>query len=214
LKNLESQSNEDLDLQPEDGRIGEKRLARGLEDVSYLFLTQTGGEAEKGSQNARPEQAHPQPASPAAPMVLRAAPAISRESLISLLSKNAAVLEEGLRSIDVNVPCDPFGSVDVLLLDSLDQFVIAEVDAAPNDGSLLRGIGHFDWLVRNVPVLRRMYQGRAIDFSAQPRLFLIAPGFSHLLKCAGQRNANPRVCCFGYRTVALPGGMGVYFESA
>jgi len=209
---LESQSNDDLDLQAEDNRRSEKRLARGLEDVSYLFLSQAGGEAEKGSQEARPEQARPQPSPPATPVVLRAAPAINRELLISLLTRNAAVLEDGLRSIDVNVPCDPFGSIDLLLLDSLDQFVIAEVDAASNDGSLLRGIGHFDWLVRNTPVLRRMYQGRAINFSAQPRLFLIAPIFSQLLKCAVQRNANPRVCCFGYRTVALPGGMGVFFE--
>jgi hypothetical protein len=211
---LESQSNDDLDLQAEDSRRGEKRLARGLEDVSYLFLSQAGGEAEKGSQEARPEQAHTQPSPPATPLVLRAAPAINRELLISLLTRNTAVLEDGLRSIDVNVPCDPFGSIDLLLLDSLDQFVIAEVDAASNDGSLLRGIGHFDWLVRNTPVLRRMYQGRAINFSAQPRLFLIAPIFSQLLKCAVQRNANPRVGCFGYRTVALPGGMGVFFEPA
>jgi len=209
---LESQRNEDLDLQADDGRKGEKRLARGLEDVSYLFLSQAGGEAEKGSQNARPEQAHPQSAPPAAPVVLRAAPAISQESLVSLLNRNAAVLEEGLRSIDVNVPCDPFGTIDLLLLDGRDQFVIAEIDAVPNDSSLLRGISHFDWFVRNVPVLRRMYQGRAINFSAQPRLFLIAPVFSQLLKCVAQRNANPPICCFGYRTVALPGGMGVYFE--
>jgi hypothetical protein len=209
---LESQSNEDLDLQTEDSRRGEKRLARGLEDVSYLFLSQAGGAAEKGNQEARPEQAHPQPSPPASTVVLRAAPAINRELLISLLTRNAAVLEDGLRSIDANVPCDPFGSIDLLLLDSLDQFVIAEVDTAQNDGSLLRGIGYFDWLVRNTPVLRRMYQGRAINFSAQPRLFLIAPIFSLLLKCAAQRNTNPMVCCFGYRTVALPGGMGVFFE--
>jgi hypothetical protein len=209
---LESQSNEDLDIQSEDGRKGEKRLARGLEDVSYLFLSQSGGEAEKGSQNSHSEQAHPQSAPPAAPVVLRAAPAINRELLISLLTRNAAVLEDGLRFIDSNVPCDPFGSIDLLLLDSLDQFVIAEIDAAPSDGSLLRGIGHFDWIVRNTPVLRRMYQGRAINFSAQPRLFLIAPIFSPLLRCAVQRNVNPKVCCFGYRTVTLPGGMGVFFE--
>jgi len=209
---LESQSNEDLDLQTEDSCRGEKRLARGLEDVSYLFLSQAGGAAEKGNQEARPEQAHPQPSPPASTVVLRAAPAINRELLISLLTRNAAVLEDGLRSIDANVPCDPFGSIDLLLLDSLDQFVIAEVDTAQNDGSLLRGIGYFDWLVRNTPVLRRMYQGRAINFSAQPRLFLIAPIFSLLLKCAAQRNTNPMVCCFGYRTVALPGGMGVFFE--
>ncbi len=207
-------SDEDIELQFEDGHKGEKRLARGLEDVSYLFLSQTGGEAEKGGRNSCSEQAQPQQAPSAAPVVLRAAPAVNRELLISLLARNAAVLEDGLRSIDMNVPCDPFGSIDLLLLDGLDQLVVAEVDAAFNDGSLLRGIGHFDWMVRNTPVLRRMYQGRTINFSVPPRLFLIAPVFSRLLKCAAERNSNPKTFCFGYRAVSLPGGTGVFFEPA
>jgi len=209
MQDFEPQNDEDL--VPDEGRKGEKRLARGLEDVSYLFLSQTGGEAEKG-QKAPSERLQPQPAPPVFPMVLRAASALNRDSLISLLNKNAAVMEDGLRCIDLNVPCDPFGSIDLLLLDSLDQLVVAEVDAAQNDGSLLRGIGHFDWLSRNTPVLRRMYQGRAINFSAQPRLFLIAPAFSQLLQCGVKRTANPKVCCFGYRAVTLPGGLGVFFE--
>jgi hypothetical protein len=211
---LEPQLNEDIDLQPEDSRRSERRLARGLEDVSYLFLSPSGSEAEKGAgQNAPSEQARPQPAPAAAPIVLKASSAINRDLLISLLSKNAAVLEEGLRFIDVNVPCDPFGSLDLLLLDSLDQLVIVALDTVPNDSLFLRGIGHFDWLVRNTPVLRRMYQGRVINFSTQPRLFLIAPGFSLLLKCAAQRSVSPKICCLGYHAVALPGGTGIFFET-
>jgi hypothetical protein len=208
---LEPQLNEDIEDQPEDNRRGERRLARGLEDVSYLFLSPSGGETEKGSgQNAPSEQAHPQPAP--APIVLKASSAINRDLLISLLSKNAAVLEDGMRFIDINVPCDPFGSLDLLLLDSLDQLVIVALDNVPNDGLYLRGIGHFDWLVRNTPVLRRMYQGRVINFSSQPRLILIAPGFSLLLKCAAQRSVSPKICCVGYHAVALPGGVGIFFE--
>jgi hypothetical protein len=210
---LEPQLNENADLQPEDNRRNERRLARGLEDVSYLFLSPSGSEADKGEgQNAPSKQTCPQPAPPETPIVLKASSAIKRESLISLLSQNAAVLEEGMRFIDVNVPCDPFGSLDLLLLDSLDQLVIAALDTVLNDGLFLQGIGHFDWLVRNTPVLRRMYQGRVINFSAQPRLFLIAPAFSLLLKCAAQRSASPKIRCLGYHTVALPGGTGIFFE--
>jgi hypothetical protein len=202
-----------MDLQPEDNRRSERRLARGLEDVSYLFLSSSGGESEKGAgQNAPSEQSRLQPAPVATPIVLKASFAINREMLISLLSKNAAVLEDGLRFIDVNVPCDPFGSLDLLLLDSLDRLVIVALDAVLNDGLFLRGIGHFDWLVRNTPVLRRMYQGRVINFSAQPRLFLVAPGFSPLLKCAAQRSESPNICCLGYHAVTLPGGVGIFFE--
>jgi hypothetical protein len=213
MQNLESQRNEDLDFEADESPRNEKRLARGLEDVSYLFLSQTGGEAEK-KPNPPPEPTNPQPAPPAPPMILRASSAMNRELLISLLNKNAAVLEDGLRSIDLNIPCDPYGPIDMLLLDGLDQFVIAEIDAAPNDGSFLRGIGHFDWFSRNIPVLRRMYQGRSINFSAPPRLLLIAPAFSQLLKCAARRSASPKICFFEYRAIAIPGGLGLFFEPA
>jgi hypothetical protein len=202
-----------MDLQPEDSRRGEKRLARGLEDISYLFFSTPGGEAEKGAgQNTPSEQTRPQTA--ANHVVLKASSAISRESLISLLVNNAAALEDGMRFIDANVPCDPYGSIDMLLLDSLDRLVVVALDTVSNDGLFLQGIGHFDWLVRNTPVLRRMYQGKVVNFSAQPRLFLVAPNFSPLMKCAAQRSANPKICCLGYRSIALPGGVGILFEPA
>jgi len=207
---LDRLTDELTELQPENK--AEKRLARGLEDVSYLFLSQTAGERQDSAQGQNPAPAL-QPAHPANTIVLRASPPISRELLLSLLSKNAAVLENGMRVIDANVPCDPFGPVDLLALDGVDQPVIIDVDTAQIDTSLLRGIGQFDWFVRNTPILRRMYQGMAVNFSAQPRLFLVAPGFSPLLRCAAQRNANPKVSCFGYHSVAISGGVGVLFEA-
>jgi hypothetical protein len=210
---LEPQLNEDMDIQPEDSRRGERRLARGLEDVSYLFFSPSGGETEKGAGQTPPELPRPQPTVNAAPIVLKAS-TINREALISLLVNNAAVLEDGMRFVDTNVPCDPYGPIDLLLLDSVDRLVVVALDAVSNDGLFLQGIGHFDWLVRNTPVLRRMYQGRVINFSAEPRLFLIAPSFSLRMKCAVQRSASPKICCLGYHAVALPGGVGIFFEPA
>ncbi len=68
---------------------------------------------------------------PEEPILLRASPAVNRESLISLLNDNAAVLEEGMRAIDANVPCAPFGSMDLVALGSLDQLCIINVDTFP-----------------------------------------------------------------------------------
>jgi hypothetical protein len=165
-------------------------------------------------QNALPEQVLSEPAQPITPILLRASPAINRELLITLLNKNAAVLEEGMRTIDANVPCDPFGPIDLVAVDSFDQLSIINIDTSLNNDLLLRGIGHFDWIARNIPIVRRMYQGRVINFAAPPRLFLVAPDFSPLLKCAAQRSASPKVSCFGYRTVGISGGVGILFERA
>jgi len=182
--------------------------------VSYLFLSQPSDKsAEKvEEQNTSPARAPLEPAQSSAHVLLRASAAVNRELLISLLNKSAAVLEEGMRTIDANVPCDTFGSIDLVAVDRCDELSIIDVDTAQNDELLLRGIGQFDWIVRNTPIVRRMYQGHVINFSAPPRLFLVAPGFSPLLKCAAQRSASPKICCFGYRAAAISGGVGVLFE--
>ncbi|MBN2321512.1 MAG: hypothetical protein JXR49_20715 [Acidobacteria bacterium] len=133
---------------------------------------------------------------------------------MGFLNGSAAVLEDGLHAIDENIPCEPFGFIDLVAVDSRDQLCIVNVDVAQKDESLLRGMAYFDWIIRNTPIVRRMYQGRVINFSARPRLFLVAPGFSPLLKCVAQRSTSPEVCCFAYRAVAMPGRVGILFERA
>ena len=200
----------------EENRRTEKRFARGLEDVSHLFLSQSPDRpAEKAeAPDIRPAQAPSEGAQFGTPFLLRDSPTFSRELILGFLKSGAAVLEEGLRAIDANIPCDPFGFIDLVAVDSQDQLCIINVDVVQKDESFLRGIAYFDWIVRNTPIVRRMYQGRVINFSAKPRLFLVAPGFSPLLKCVAQRSTSPEVCCFAYRTVAMPGGIGILFEHA
>jgi hypothetical protein len=213
MRNLDSQTDETLDVQPDENRRAERRLARGLEDVSYLFLSQTPDESPEKTEGQSAPSAPPHATHSPTITALQASSAINRDMLLSLLSRNAAVLENGMRAIDGNMSCDPFGSIDLLALDGLDQFVIIDIDIVQNDASLLRGIGHFDWFIRNTQILRRMYQGRVINFSAQPRLFLVAPDFSPLLKCAAKRSVSPKISCFGYHAAAISGGVGVLFES-
>jgi len=213
---VDSQKDEIGCIQPGDHRRTERRLARGLEDVSHLFLSQTPGRvSEKGEeQNALSEQPLPETPETQNPIILRASASLDRDLLVSLLNKNTAVLEDGMHVIDTSIPCDPFGAIDLLAVDGTDQLAVIDVDTAQNNELFLRGIAHYDWLARNIPILRRMYHGRVINFSAQPRLFLVAPDFSQLLKCAAQRSDCPKVCCFGYRAIVMPGGMGVVFDRA
>ena len=200
----------------EENRRTERRPARGLEDVSHLFLSQSpDGPAEKEkSPDITLAPASSERAQSRSPFLLHNSPNVSRELILGFLNGSAAVLEEGLRAIDANIPCDPFGFIDLVAVDSLDQLCIINVDVVQKDESLLRGIAYFDWIVRNSPIVRRMYQGRVINFSAKPRLFLVAPGFSPLLKCVAQRGTSLKVCCFAFRTVAMPGGIGILFERA
>jgi hypothetical protein len=215
-RNLDSQKSEMAGMQPEDRRRTERRLGRGLEDVSYLFLSQAvSAPSEKPQeQNILHEPILTERTQPGNPFVLHASPAVNQEMLISLLRENTYILEEGMRTIDTNIPCDQFGTFDLLALDGLDQLVVIDVDTAQNDDLLLRGIGHFDWVVHNLDLLRRMYRGSLINCSDHPRLFLVASDFSVLLKCAVRCSVRPQIFCFKYRAVSVSGDVGVFFERA
>jgi len=192
----------------------EKRLARGLEDVSYLFVSQGSDvpPAREEARDAPSEQPRARPTQAITILVSSPSAAVTREHLISLLSKNAGALEQGMRTIDVNIPCAPHGQIELLAVDAAGQLAVIEVDVSVNDGMLLRAICHVDWLVGNIPIIRRIYHGQVINFSSPPRIFLVAPEFSLMLTCAAHRITGPRVSCVRYHPVSVPNGAGIFFE--
>ena len=193
----------------------EKRPARGMEDVVHLFLTHPPGDATI-SPAAGEGPSGRGPAVPSPPIVTLARPAaaLAKKDIIQLLNDNADALESGLRTIDQAVPCDPSRTIDLLAVDGLSQLVVIALEAAPDDGMLLRAIFHYDWIVGHVPILRKLYQGQVINFSSPPRIVLVAPEFSRPLTCAAHRIQSPRIGCYRYRAIAVPSGTAVLFEEA
>jgi hypothetical protein len=201
---------------PDDSRRAERRLGRGIEDVSHLFLSHV-------TEDARPKPEAPagtHEPSPAkvvrAPFIAEAAAvaALSREQLAVLLGGNTAALEEGMRTIDVSIPCDPYSPIDVLAIDVANRLTIIDVETAANDGMLLRGLCHFDWLVRNMRLSRRLYHGHVINGTAVPRVYLVAPHFSPMLATAAQRIASPQVTCVRFHTLTVGGATGILLDRA
>jgi hypothetical protein len=189
----------------------DKHLARSLEDVSHLFLSKENarnGSPEKPAGDST-ERDSPHPGE--RPVFLREEPPQTpqKDSLVSLLNSQTGILEDGLKAIDTNVPVDFAGPVDLVAVDRFDKLCLIDIDLSGNDDLLLRGIYHFDWFVRNVPIVRRMYHGRVIDFSAHPRIFLVAPKFSAMFRCAAKRIACTQIYCYLYQVTAGSGGTGI-----
>jgi len=189
----------------------EKRPASGMEDVVHVF--QLPGDATISPAAVPSGREHAVPSHPIVTVACPAA-ALGKEEIIQLLNANTAALESGLRAIDRAVPCDPSRTIDLLAVDSLNQLVVIALEAALDDGMLLWAISQYDWIVRHVPILRKLYQGQVINFSSQPRIFLVAPEFSQQLTCAAHRIQSPRIGCYRYRAVAVPSGTAVLFEGA
>jgi hypothetical protein len=129
-----------------------------------------------------------------------------------VLREFLGALEEGLRWIDTAIPCAPCGEIDLLAIDRASQLTVVDFDLTSGDDLLLRGLGHLDWLVSNVPNLRRMFRGHPINFSLPPRLFLLAPQFSPQVQYAARRISGPRIAWIRYHLVEAPERTGILFE--
>jgi hypothetical protein len=201
----------------------ERPLGRGLEDISHLFLSRRasdrapaaderpGGAAGRARLQADADSPPPAP-DPPRTIVLRRQSDVSRDRLAAALTESVAVLEDGLRVIDANVPCEPFGDVDLVAVDAMNHLVLIDFDPASGDALLLRGMGHFDWSVRNAAIVRRMYQGHAVDLSQQPRLVLVAPRFSPLVRRVARLLARPQIVWKRFIAVDVAGRTGILFD--
>lgn len=189
----------------------DKPLGRGLEDVSHLFLSH-----KTDRPNDRPtvhsnDHSLPPPPSRAGVTLLRPA-SVTKDWLTIVLTEFGDAVEDGLRTIDANVPCHPCGEIDLLAVDRTNHLTIIDFDTTANDGLLLRGMGHFDWIVRNMPNVQRMYRDQTINTSLQPRLFLLAPQFSPLARCASRQITRPPIHWVRFLTVEASSGPGIMFE--
>ena len=176
----------------------DRPLGRGLEEVSHLFLSHRTGES-------------PPPRARTGITVLRPA-SVTRDRLANILMECDGALEEGLRPIDAKVPCPPCGEIDLLAVDRASRLTIIAFETTFNDGLLLRGLGHFDWLVRNMPNVQRMYRGQALNVSLPPRLVLLAPQFSPLVRSVARQITRPQIDWVRYHTVDVSGEPGILFE--
>lgn len=194
---------------PEFGRP-DRPLGRGLEDVSHVFLTP---KAEAETTAPVPER-RPSPRERSGPsaLLLQPSSAVTREQIAATLREFEGGIETGLRSIDARIPCESIGEIDLLAVDRASQLTIIDFDTTGNDDLLVRGLGHFDWALRNVPNLRRMLRGQPVNFSQEPRLVLLAPDFSPRVRSAARQLTRPQISWVRYHYVDMPGRAGILFE--
>ncbi len=191
----------------------DKPLGRGLEDVSHLFLSHKTDKATANDRAVVRSNEHSSPPAPSRAGITLLRPAsVTKDWLTIVLTEFDDALEEGLRTIDANIPCHPCGEIDLLAVDRASHLTIIDFDTTVNDGLLLRGIGHFDWVVRNMANVQRMYREQTINVSLQPRLFLLAPQFYPLVRCVARQITRPSIHCVRYLTVDASGGSGILFE--
>lgn len=197
---------------PDVGR-SDRPLGRGLEDVSHVFLSPRADEGGiDPSGGRRSERPLPREQTASSAVLLRPAAHVTREQVAAALKEFEGAIEAGLTVIDAGVPCAPYGEIDFVAVDRASQLTIIDFDTTSTDDVLIRGLGHFDWVVRNIPNLRRMFRGQAINFSLQPRVVLLTPQFSSRMRCVARQITRPHIYLVRYHFVETPGRAGIFFE--
>ena len=200
---------------PQDVEQQDKPLGRGLDQISHLFLSQTNGPRADDVPVVRlPEPVAQVQSAPHAghTALLQPSASVSKDRLVTLLRDSPGALEEGLRVIDVFIPCHPHSDIHLLALNRANQLTAIDLETGLNDGLVLRGLAHFDWLKHNLPNIRRMYPQQTIAVSSQPRLFLIAPKFSALALNAARQLTALQIHCIRYQAFDIGAVTGVCFE--
>ena len=192
------------------GRL-DKPLGRGLEEISHLFQS---GRRSEAMVNEHQSAGLPQTAtlSPAKAVLLGGRISITRDRFAPLLKQFHGALEEGLTAIDSKIACPSCGQIDLLGLSRSNQLTIIDFSTNADDGLLIRGIGHLDWIARNLPIIRHLYPSHTINYSLPPALMLVAPQFSPALRSAARQVLHPTIKWVRYHALESSGGIGIFFE--
>jgi len=106
---------------------------------------------------------------------------VSEQTLEDLVRQHVDKLEEGLRYVHHQKSLGA-GRLDMLLADSGDSLVVAELKVIEDDGMLFQALGYYDQVSSNLEAFAaRLYSTESIDPTQPVRLFLIAPSFSQSL---------------------------------
>ncbi len=102
---------------------------------------------------------------------------VSEKQLEDLIRQGANSIEEGVRYIDHQRNTGR-GPLDVLMVDSGNALIVAELKIVEDDTMLVQGIDYYDHISKNIEGISRVYKDFQIDPSQTARLFLIAPSLS------------------------------------
>jgi len=105
---------------------------------------------------------------------------VSEQQLEDLVRRHAELIEEGLVYVD-HQKAAASGRLDVLMVDSGNSLVVAELKVTQDDGMLLQGLDYYDYVSTHVESFARLYRTHSVDPTQQVRLFLVAPTFSQTL---------------------------------
>ena len=103
---------------------------------------------------------------------------VEKASIVKKIIESPHEIEAELKVLDKDVNIADYGSIDMVGVDSSRRLVLIEIGLDESPQILLDALGRFDWIVRNEDIVRRLYASSDVDWSKEPRVFVMVPHLS------------------------------------
>jgi hypothetical protein len=135
---------------------------------------------------------------------------IAEKELEAMLKDNLHLIEEGLQFIDNQIVAGR-GPLDILAVDNGGSLVVMELKVVESDDMLVQALDYYDWTLKHIDSVKRMYSRSNVDYEQSPRLILVAPSFTQtLLWRAVYLTISPEL--FTFKCLELEGKRGLLLE--
>jgi hypothetical protein len=128
---------------------------------------------------------------------------LSEKELEFKVSEHPSLIEKGLRFVAAQRKAGR-GPLDVLLVDSGNAMVVAELKVVSDDEMLTQALDYYDHVYSHLEALALAYEAKGfkIDPFQEPRIMLIAPDFSESLvsRC---RWLNVNIALYRYKYLVV-----------
>jgi len=136
---------------------------------------------------------------------------ITEKELEGMLKDNLHLIEGGLKFIDNQIVAGR-GPLDILAVDNGGSLVVMELKVVESDDMLVQALDYYDWTLKHIDSVKRMYPRSNVDYEQSPRLILVAPSFtSTLLWRAVYLTISPEL--FTFKCLEAEGKRGLLLEA-
>jgi hypothetical protein len=128
---------------------------------------------------------------------------VDENKLEDLVRIGSELIEPGLKYVDHQRTTDK-GRIDVILVDSGNSLVLAELKIIEDDNMLVQALDYYDYISNNIEAHARIYKEYKIDPTKPIRIFLLAPSFSQTLINRSKWIDAP-ISLFTFKCISLEG---------
>jgi hypothetical protein len=136
----------------------------------------------------------------------------SKKELEQMITEQLPNVEKDMSIVCADVPINDSATLDILSHDENGQLAIIQISTGEDDTMLLQGLQSVDYIDKFKSFLKATYNKHKIDDREKPRLILIAPSFSNVVRNAVENMKGMRIDLYEWEYLKLGDQKLLHFQ--